>query len=86
MNSRNLGDMSNTRMATISQAATWCGMGRTTFRRWAIEIGALKLIGPKMPRIDMDKVNEALDALPAVNYSGPGETIDDLYAGSGGMN
>ena len=85
MNSRTLGDMSNTRMATISQAATWCGMGRTTFRRWAIEIGALKLIGPKMPRIDMDKVNEALDALPAVNYNGPDEKIDTC-AGGGGMN
>ena len=53
------------RMVPIPQGAAYCGMGRTTFRKWAIEIGALKFFGPKMLRVDLDIVDKALDALPA---------------------
>lgn len=72
MNSRTLGDVSNTRMLTMLQGATYCGMGRATFRKWAEKIGAIRRFGPTMLRADKKVIDAALDAMP--------ESIEDPTA------
>ena len=85
VNKRVLAEIENTRLMSMFQGATYCGMGRTTFRKWAEEIGAIRKFG-SLIRADKKVIDQALDAWPADSASRPGEKIDDQFAGSGGMN
>ncbi len=51
-------------MMSMFQGATYCGMGRTTFRKWAEEIGAIRKFG-SLIRADKKVIDEALDAMSA---------------------
>lgn len=64
MNKRVLTEIENTRMMSMFQGATYCGMGRTTFRKWAEEIGAIRKFG-SLIRADKKVIDEALDAMSA---------------------
>lgn len=74
----------NARMMDDPQGAAYCGMGLTTFRKWALEIGAVKRFG-NIKRNDRKVIDDALDAWPADSANRPGEKIDTC-AGGGGMN
>ncbi len=62
MHKRKATDINKSRLSPIQPAAEYCSMGRTTFRKWAEEIGALRRFG-RILRVDMDVVNAALDAM-----------------------
>ena len=51
------------RMFTAQQGAAYTGMGRTSFMKWAKEIGARRTFGPRMTRYDRTVIDAALDAL-----------------------
>ena len=74
----------NARMVNDPQGAEYCGMGLNTFKKWALEIGAVKRFG-NIKRNDLKIIDEALDAWPAVSSSKPGEKIDDQFVGDGDL-
>lgn len=82
MRERNKSD--SARLMSDPQGAAYCGMGITTFRKWAAEIGAVKRFG-NIKRNDKKIIDAALDAWPAVSSSRLGEKIDDLFAGDGNL-
>ena len=84
MHKRKITGTDKPRLSPMQPAAEYCSMGRTTFRKWAEEIGALRRFG-RILRVDMDVVNAALDAMGSNNTNDPGEKID-MCGGSGGMN
>ena len=50
------------RLFTIDQACSYTGRGRTAFRLWAEEIGAVRHFG-KAVRFDRLVIDQALDAM-----------------------
>ena len=58
------GTVENTRMLSADQAGQYVGMGKTTLREWADQIGATRKFGR---RVMFDKVviDRALDAMAA---------------------
>lgn len=61
MQKRKQAEIENTRMLDAVQGATYCGMGRTTFRKWAEQIGAVRKFG-QLVRFDKKVIDAALDA------------------------
>lgn len=51
------------RLLTIEQAAGYVGMGKSSFRKWANEIGATRVFSARMTRYDREVIDAALDAL-----------------------
>ena len=54
------------RMLTEVEAFTYAGMGRTAFRAWAREIGAVRHFGRSV-RYDLRVIEKALDDLDESN-------------------
>lgn len=54
---------SETRMFTIEEASTYAGMGKTYFRKWASEIGAVRVFSPRLTRYDRTVIDKALDEM-----------------------
>lgn len=54
-------NFSEQRMITAQEGATYCGMGKTTFRKWAEQIGARKVIG-NLVRYDRLIIDAAIDS------------------------
>ena len=44
----NIGSISEKRLITIGEGSTYTGLGRTTFRKWAEQIGALRRFGSRV--------------------------------------
>lgn len=45
------------------EASRYVGMGKTYFRQWAEEIGARRVLSPRMIRYDRTVIDAALDAM-----------------------
>lgn len=52
------------RMLTAQEAAGYCGMGLTFFRKWAAQIGARRKIG-SLVRYDRQVLDAVIDATEA---------------------
>ena len=50
------------RLLNIEQGSTYAGMGKTAFREWAVQIGAVRRFGRSV-RYDRRVIDRALDAM-----------------------
>lgn len=60
MNKRIKGSISDTRWFDLEQGCTYTGLGKTTFRSWAKQIGAEIKIG-RIVRYDKAIIDKAMD-------------------------
>lgn len=62
--------------ATVSQAATYLGIGQRTVRRMVSEgkITAYR-VGPRLVRVDLDEIDRTLRQIPTVNMSARGRDV-----------
>lgn len=55
--------MNEERMLNIKKGARYAGMGETYFRKWAEQIGAVRVFSPRMTRYDKVVIDRALDEM-----------------------
>ena len=51
------------RMLTLTQAAAYCGMGKTSAIKWLEKCGAKTVFSSKLVRYDRVQIDKALDEL-----------------------
>lgn len=56
----NLGTINDKRLLTVGEGAIYTGIGKTSFRRWAEKIGAVKKIGSRV-LFDKSVIDRVLD-------------------------
>lgn len=69
MNKRNKGPITETRWFDLEQACTYTGLGKSTFRTWAKQIGAEIKIG-RIARFDKLIIDKAMDEATENNMKG----------------
>ena len=69
MNKRNKGPITETRWFDLEQGCTYTGLGKTSFRSWAKQIGSEIKIG-RIVRYDKQIINKAMDEATVNNMKG----------------
>lgn len=69
MKKRNKGAINDTRWIDLEQGCTYTGLGKTTFRTWAKQIGAEIKIG-RIARYDKQIIDKAMDEATASSMKG----------------
>ena len=69
MNKRNKGPIAETRWFDLEQGCTYTGLGKTSFRAWAKQIGAEIKIG-RIARFDKLIIDKAMDEATENNMKG----------------
>ena len=69
MNKRVKGSIDDTRWFDLEQGCTYTGLGKTTFRAWAKQIGAEIKLG-RIARFDKQIIDQAMDNAAANNMKG----------------
>ena len=62
MRKRHISNTGEIRLFNIDQAAMYAGLGKTAFREWADQIGAVRRFG-RTVRYDRRVIDRALDAM-----------------------
>ena len=69
MKKRNKGPINDTRWIDLEQGCTYTGLGKTTFRTWAKQIGAEIKIG-RIARYDKQIIDKAMDEATVSSMKG----------------
>ena len=69
MNKRNKGPIAETRWFDLEQGCTYTGLGKTSFRAWAKQIGSEIKIG-RIVRYDKQIIDKAMDEATASGMKG----------------